>query len=155
MTTVINIRGRDREALLRDPSFVYVGRPVYRGSLNWKGSPWANPFKVGVSRRAAIDILGRDIDRTVRADHLDGALAVAFYRAWIVDQPVFTRLGDLRGKMLGCWCAAWSPGQAVARPCHAIALAIMVDRIDSSDAAFPRTLLGRAGPIAGQMELFP
>ena len=61
---------------------VYVGRP----------SKWGNPFKVG-----------RDGTR---------AEVIVHYRAWLPFQPhLIEALPELRGKVLGCWCAPL--------PCHA------------------------------------
>lgn len=55
---------------------VYIGRP----------SPWGNPFAIGpAGTRAQV---------------------IAKYRAWIVTQPhLMRRLPELKGKVLGCWCA--------------------------------------------------
>lgn len=130
MTTVISVRGRNRDELLADPNFVYVGRPVYRGKVAWKGSQWANPFRVGITRREAIMILGRDISRTPRATHLDSALAVDFFRAWLPEQPLATRIGELRDKTLGCWCCDWAPPELVVTRCHAIDLAKAADAME-------------------------
>ena len=67
----------------RDAHDVYIGRP----------SKWGNPFS-----------------------HLDGTLAefrvasreeaISKYRKWIATQPhLMSSLGELRGKVLGCWCS--------------------------------------------------
>lgn len=54
---------------------VYIGRP----------SKWGNPFKIGV-----------DGDREE---------VIEKYREWIQKQPdLMVDLGELRGKILGCWC---------------------------------------------------
>lgn len=69
---------------------VYVGRP----------SKWGNPF-----------IVGRDGDR---------AAVVAKYREWILTRPdLISQLGELRGKILACWCAP--------KACHANVLAELAD----------------------------
>jgi len=55
---------------------VYIGRP----------GPWGNPFTIGT----------------------DGTReeVVATYRAWLLTQPeLLRRIPELRGKVLGCWCA--------------------------------------------------
>ena len=68
---------------LREPYEVYIGRASPRYGL--PQSPFANPFKIG-----------RDGDR---------ATVIAKYRAWLLGQPaLLTRLPELRGKVLGCWC---------------------------------------------------
>ncbi len=55
---------------------VFIGRP----------GKWGNPF-----------VIGRDGDR---------AEVIGKYRAWIVNQPeLMAALGELRGKVLGCYCA--------------------------------------------------
>ena len=55
---------------------VYIGRP----------SKWGNPF-----------VIGRDGSREQ---------VIAKYRAWVLAQPeLVAALPELRGKILGCWCA--------------------------------------------------
>lgn len=75
------------------PNSVYVGRP----------SAWGNPFTIG-----------RDGSR---------AEVIAKYRAWICDQPeLISRLSELRGKDLICWCSPL--------PCHADVLLDLADGVD-------------------------
>ena len=75
---------------------VYIGRP----------SPWGNPFKIG-----------RDGDRST---------VIQKYRTWLLTQPsLLARIPELRGKVLGCWCAPL--------PCHGDVLAQIAD--DSSGSA--------------------
>ena len=60
---------------------IYIGRP----------SKWGNPFVISPSAS--------------RAD------VIAQYERWIVCQPeLMAALHELRGKVLGCWCAP--------QPCH-------------------------------------
>jgi len=74
----------------REPYDVYIGRP----------GPWGNPF-----------VIGRDGGR---------AEVIRKYEAWLLRQPqLLARLGDLRGKVLGCWCAPL--------PCHGDVLARLAD----------------------------
>jgi hypothetical protein len=55
---------------------VYIGRP----------SKWGNPFEIG-----------KDGDRET---------VILKYREWILTQPhLIASLPELRGKVLGCWCA--------------------------------------------------
>ena len=55
---------------------VYIGRP----------SKWGNPFEIG-----------RDGTREQ---------VIAKYEKWLAQQPhLLAALGELRGKVLGCWCA--------------------------------------------------
>ncbi len=65
----------------RAPYDVYIGRP----------SKWGNPFAIG-----------KDGTRSEVIDK---------YRTWIVTQPhLMASLPELKGKILGCWCAP--------QPCH-------------------------------------
>jgi len=74
----------------RAPFDVYIGRP----------SVWGNPYRIG-----------RDGTR---------AQVIARYEAWLRQQPqLLARLGELRGKVLGCWCAPL--------PCHGDVLARLAD----------------------------
>ena len=69
---------------------VYVGRP----------SKWGNPFQIGPNRTR---------EQTIEA-----------YEKWIVRQPdLIASLPELRGKVLGCWCAP--------RACHGDVLARLAD----------------------------
>jgi hypothetical protein len=55
---------------------VYIGRP----------SKWGNPFEIG-----------KDGTREQ---------VIAKYRKWIISQPnLMKSLPELKGKILGCWCA--------------------------------------------------
>lgn len=70
----------------RDRYDVYIGRP----------SKWGNPFPLD----------GEDSRDRV----------IAQYERWLLTQPELTAsIGELRGKVLGCWCAP--------RPCHGDVLA--------------------------------
>ena len=60
----------------REKHDVYIGRP----------SKWGNPFAIG-----------KDGTRDE---------VIAKYEAWIREQPaLMASLPELRGKVLGCWCA--------------------------------------------------
>jgi hypothetical protein len=60
----------------REKHDVYIGRP----------SKWGNPFT-----------LHKGGDRTA---------VIAQYEAWLLKQPhLLAALHELRGKVLGCWCA--------------------------------------------------
>jgi hypothetical protein len=60
----------------REPYDVYIGRP----------SKWGNPFSIGKD--------GNRIE------------VIAKYNLWIYRQPdLLASLDELRGKVLGCWCA--------------------------------------------------
>lgn len=61
---------------------VYCGREM----PGYAGSKWGNPFRVG--------------------SHGTRDEVIAKYREWIVKQPeLMAALPELRGKILGCWCA--------------------------------------------------
>ena len=90
-TRVINIR-------TREPYDVYIGRANPRYRL--PKSNWSNPFKIG-----------RDGTREE---------VIAKYRAWLMERPeLLARVGELRGKVLACWCK--EPDREVA--CHGDVLA--------------------------------
>lgn len=69
---------------------VYIGR----------GSKWGNPFKISV-----------DGDRKT---------VINLYREWIIHQPVFNDIEELRGKTLGCFCHPL--------PCHGDVLVEFLER---------------------------
>ena len=75
----------------RSPFDVYIGRP----------SKWGNPFEIGP----------------------DGTRAevIEKYRNWILTQSdLLSQLPELKGKILGCWCAP--------SPCHGDVLVELIDR---------------------------
>lgn len=101
---------------------VYVGRG--------RGSIWGNPFREG-----------RDGSREQ---------VIAKYEQWLRTQPeLMARLPQLRGKVLGCWCAP--------KPCHADVLLRLAnepqdpDRPTVSQRGEPHALLGYT--IGGQHRL--
>lgn len=70
----------------KDKFDVYIGRP----------SQWGNPFRI--------------------ITHGTREQVVVKYRAWLMEQPdLLAKIPELRGKILGCWCAPW--------PCHGDVLA--------------------------------
>lgn len=70
---------------------IYIGRP----------SKWGNPFEIG-----------RDGTR---------AEVIEKYRSWILSQPdLLSQLGELKGKVLGCWCSPL--------PCHGDVLIELIKR---------------------------
>ena len=63
---------------------VYIGRAVPRSGL--KTSIWGNPF-----------VIGKDGTRDE---------VMIKYRAWLLGNPeLLKKLPELKGKVLGCWCA--------------------------------------------------
>ena len=75
----------------RKPCDVYIGRP----------SQWGNPF-----------VIGKEGTR---------AEVIAKYEAWLRTQPhLLAALPELRGKVLGCWCAP--------QACHGDVLVRLADQ---------------------------
>lgn len=85
----------------REKFEVYIGRP----------SKWGNPFVLGV----------------------DGTReeVIAKYRAWLMDRVVSRRIdvSELRGKVLGCWCAP--------KACHGDVLLEMAEAFTLNSAPQP------------------
>lgn len=76
-----------------DPYDVYIGRP----------SIWGNPFSHKPDTSAKFKT------NTVEE-------AVSNYEDWIKTQPqLLEKLGDLKGKVLACWCKTKSNPN---KPCH-------------------------------------
>lgn len=72
--------------------YIYIGRP----------SKWGNPFRIG-----------RDGSRKE---------VIKKYHAWILNQPdLLASLPELKGKVLGCYCAPF--------PCHGDVLAELADKL--------------------------
>ena len=75
MTTVVNLR--------KEPYDIYIGR----------GSPWGNPYSHLSYGKAKFETRTRDE-------------AIDKYKEWILTQPeLLSRLEELRGKRLGCYCS--------------------------------------------------
>jgi hypothetical protein len=75
------------------PFDVYIGRP----------SKWGNPFSIG-----------KDGSRDE---------VIAKYEAWILTQPdLLSQLHELKGRVLGCWCAPKS--------CHGSVLVKLAEEVD-------------------------
>ena len=80
----------------RDKYDVYIGRP----------SKWSNPF-----------VIGKDGDRDS---------VIQKYRDWLMTRPeLLSALPELRGKVLGCWCAP--------RACHGDILSKLANSPDSTN----------------------
>jgi hypothetical protein len=131
MTRVISVRGRDCTELLADAGFVYVGRRVMRGrKYRWAGSDWGNPFTGNMTE----DYVNNQVDYWRRVRIIDRPILVGsrstlvdLYRQWVLAYPTLrSRLHELRGKTLGCWCGSWKPGDPPLG-CHARVLAELAD----------------------------
>lgn len=84
----------------RDRFDVYIGRP----------GPWGNPFSHLPNSAAQFHCATREE-------------AVARYREWLLGQPLLVEKAkrELRGKVLGCWCAP--------RACHGDVLAEIANTV--------------------------
>lgn len=77
---------------------VYIGRP----------SKWGNPFS--------------HLSKSIAKFRVPFEEVLPRYEAWLKEQPeLMAALGELRGKVLGCWC---KPG-----PCHGDILARLADEV--------------------------
>jgi len=84
--------------------YVYVGRP----------SRWGNPFTYKTGTRAEVVVPVAEV--------------LPRYEAWLRDQPeLMAAIGELRGKVLGCWCAP--------SPCHGDVLARIADEQNAEASA--------------------
>lgn len=83
----------------RTPYDVYIGRP----------SKWGNPFSHRASGILGVRIVGSREE------------AIQAYREWLVVErsDLLAQLSELRGKVLGCWCAPLA--------CHGDVLAELAD----------------------------
>jgi len=80
---------------------IYIGRP----------SKWGNPFPL--------------------EDESQRLLVIEKYRQWVLSQPeLVAALPELRGKVLGCWCAP--------RPCHGDVLVELANRGKKNDMSVLR-----------------
>ena len=100
-TRVVHVR--------RAPHDVYIGRAL--PPLGFQASVWANPFKIrpGCNREQVLEK----------------------YETYLHGSPaLLARLPELRGKVLGCWCAP-EGGLAVDDPliCHGQVLARLTEEL--------------------------
>jgi hypothetical protein len=94
---------------LTDGTAVYVGRAVPR--QGFRASRYANPFKIGLDGNR-IDVVLKYF-RRLRQQCLDDPLFIVRLR------------GELKDKVLGCWCAPHEE-------CHADLLAQLADESDKA-----------------------
>jgi hypothetical protein len=102
-TTVVRLR-RQGGQVVQDCD-VYIGRAVSRGGWELEASKWANPFSVARCGSAGE--------------------AIRQYTQWLLlpqQELLLAALGELKGKVLGCWC---KPG-----PCHGDVLAALANAPD-------------------------
>jgi len=151
-TRVISVRGRDREELLCDPDFVYVGRTNRR--TGWIGRGWGNPwtardfegglaacveyFEEGLNaaiafvhdQRRDVVISPGDPVRINRIGDMDAA-------DWMALVFMARHLPDLKGKTLGCWCCDHDGTGTPSRPCHAVVIARLADSLPLAEVLAP------------------
>lgn len=104
MTTVANIRDAHVKVAIKrgDPNYVYCGRAV--PSMGLTASKWANPYKITKTN---------DRDAVIR-----------MYRDYLMFRPsLLASLGELRGKVLVCWCKPSG--------CHCDVLAELIEKMEA------------------------
>lgn len=83
----------------KEPFDTYIGRP----------SKWGNPFSHLNGTLAKFKVASREE-------------AIAKYREWLLSQPeLMAALPELKGKVLGCWCAP--------QACHGDVLVELVEEL--------------------------
>lgn len=120
-TTVVNVQRHERQDLMADPNFLYVGPAVPH--VGWDASDWANPWKEGSAYG------GGKLSAYGAVDAYRTALRAGAEEKW---QRLRLRLPELKGKRLGCLCCDWDGTDKPSRTCHAIVLA------EVADQGFPR-----------------
>jgi hypothetical protein len=101
------MRSRRILAKMSDPTrrrIVKVGEDAYDVYIGrGKDSVWGNPFIIGV--------------------HGNRSEVIAQYKEWVVKQPdLMARLPELKGKILGCFCAS----KDNPKPCHGTVLLLLL-----------------------------
>jgi hypothetical protein len=118
-TTVVSIRGLDPSVWLADGRHVYIGRAMPR--LGWRASIWGNPWKVG----GRYPLGGAPLTPTA-------ALLLYQLETLRVGTPggslLLHRIGELRGKMLGCFCGSYPENPDLL--CHGVILAKLCNALE-------------------------
>lgn len=128
MTTVLSIRNRSVPDLLSRPDFLYVGpRHGLRLDSKLPASPWSNPYSDShaTETEGARELFAFDLRLLLR----DPGSRAAHYRM----VPIAAGLRELRGKVLGCVCGDWRPGERPILRCHGVTLAVMVNEMFPED----------------------
>lgn len=126
----------DLQKWMSDPNNLYVGRHgrifIDGVIFPYKGSKWANPYKVGPK------------DYTLK-DSLN------MYRIHLAEEDLLKDIHELKGKNLGCFCDQ-EPNDGSGRPqmCHAQILADMVNRMESPKQASPKKLAKSKVPVLSE-----
>lgn len=91
-TTLVNVKKpflikagyKDFQDWSKDPNHVYIGRDMSFYVAGAKGSKWGNPFKV---------------------KKLGATKCLELYEEYVRNnKELMDHLGELEGKVLGCWC---------------------------------------------------
>lgn len=129
-------RSADLRKWMEDPNNIYVGRHgrifIDKEIFPYKGSKWANPYKVGPK------------DYTLEE-------SIRLYRKHLVDSGLINDIHELDGKQLGCFCDQ-------SDVCHAQVLAELANAPHEEVVNFTRTQLTPNSWIdAGQLpvKLYP
>ena len=104
----------------RIPDAVYIGRAMPRRGL--KGSPFANPFKIGAPSFQQNGLATRDM--MSRRDVIER------YKLWIMapaQRHLLALLPDLRNRPIACWCRHDGEQRSGANACHADILQGLLD----------------------------
>jgi hypothetical protein len=137
-TRVVDLHGWTAERMAAE-NVQYVGRAMPRDNRPAikAGSPFGNPFRVGMPAAKAVAILRGVgvVDVETDGGPLDMEDVLFAYAAWVRAQPkLMALLPSLRGRALGCWCCDWSPEQEPHGCCHAEMLAAMVEDLAEASA---------------------
>jgi len=92
-TTVISVRGRNRDELLVDLNFVYVGRAMPRAG--WRASIFANPYTIAQYKALAVPCFKASLEAGLNGLPVPGSYPKHF-------ELIARALPELRGKTLGC-----------------------------------------------------
>lgn len=102
-TTVVRLRRSGGK--ITQGCDLYIGRQQTQGGWALAGSKWANPFTVQACGSAEE--------------------ACRRYERYVRETPALMKaLPELRGKVLGCWCAP--------RPCHGHVLVKLLGELDAA-----------------------
>lgn len=111
---------------------------VYIGRGRGNGNVWGNPFTHIANKQTLAQFVMPSRES-----------AIAAHRKWFVQQPaLMARLGELRGKTLGCWCHPLS--------CHGDFLAELANALPSAPAHLSLDeILVAVAPVLTRYGLMP
>ena len=102
MTQVVRIRRKGGKVV--QGCDIYIGRRMTMGGWDLPESDWANPFTV--------------------KEHGSREVVCQMYEEYLFEKrpDLLARLGELKGRTLGCWCAP--------KECHGHVLARLADDVE-------------------------